>query len=162
MMKKKKSKTNNVISLQEAREKLDAQRKKEDMSENDRNLLDKKLKKLEDVKESLIVSLIEESENGIADLFVHFLGGMFCYDHRAKKWMRWNNHYWVDDETNSVLHCIDGLIVVLKKEYVKIDKIYNDYKTATEDSPNYYFKIEYNTILGHIDSTITFLRILRN
>jgi hypothetical protein len=67
-----------VTSLQEARERREnLEQKAKEASSTDRKIYKTKLNKLDEIKERLIVKKISESENGVADLFVHYFKNQF-------------------------------------------------------------------------------------
>ncbi len=151
---------NEVTSIQDARElREEVERKAREASDNDRKIDGKKRKKLDEIKESLIVKKIRESENGMADLFVYYFKKQFLYDCAIKKWMKYSQdaNHWELDVINKVLHNMDTLIQILEDEYTTIHMVYDDYINEPNED---YFKQEYNKILGSIKTRINSLRTL--
>jgi hypothetical protein len=111
---------NEVTSIQDARKlREEVEQKAREASDTDRKIHEKKRKKLDEIKESLIVKKITESENGMADLFVNYFKKEFLYDCAIKKWMKYSQdaHHWELDVINKVLHNMDTLIQILEEEY---------------------------------------------
>lgn len=71
--------------------------------------------------ESVLWKFLQANEYGDAQLFIHLQKDKFIYDHAARQWYYWNDHYWRQDILNQVITAVDSVIEVYGEEMMRQD-----------------------------------------
>lgn len=78
----------------------------------DASIDDKKNSKIENLPTSnkLVLEALRQNEDGDAFLLIELLKNRYCYDHAAKEWYYWNDHFWRLDKINHILVMVKEVI----------------------------------------------------
>jgi putative DNA primase/helicase len=84
--------------------------------------------------ESVLWNFLQANEYGDAQLFIHLQKDKFIYDHAARQWYYWNDHYWRQDIVNQVVAAVDAVIEIYGEEMMRQD--WNAAKARKEKNDN--------------------------
>lgn len=59
---------------------------------------------------------LDNNERGDSHLFIDLFKGVFCYDHSARRWFVWEDHYWQEDMIDKAMASMDRVTELYAEE----------------------------------------------
>ncbi|MFC1554908.1 phage/plasmid primase, P4 family [candidate division KSB1 bacterium] len=66
-----------------------------------------------------VLKALQDNEDGDAALFIKRFRGVFCFDHSAKRWFKWDGHFWVEDKLDQVTGAVSEIIEIYASEAIR-------------------------------------------
>ena len=67
-----------------------------------------------------IISAAYDDQKGCADLFIQLNKGLFCYDHAADLWYRFEGHHWMSEDIGEPVKAVDHVQILFQQAAAEI------------------------------------------